>query len=45
MDNAAGRRLIPETWRAINGPEDSHIRLTPEHYEKVVKFAVELCRD
>jgi hypothetical protein len=40
----AGRRLIPETWRAINGPEDTPARLTPEHYDRIVRFAVELCK-
>ncbi|MCL2609665.1 MAG: M28 family peptidase [Treponema sp.] len=37
-------RNIPETWRCINGPEDSHFRLTPEHFPKIVRLAVELCR-
>ena len=40
----ADRRQIPETWRRINKPSDSHTRLTPEHYEKIVRFAVELSR-
>ena len=44
VTNAADRQLVPETWRCINRPTDNHIRLTPEHYEKVVRFAVELCR-
>ncbi|MDR2049445.1 MAG: M28 family peptidase [Treponema sp.] len=35
----ADRRLIPETWRSLNGPGDSHIRLTTEHWKKVVAFA------
>ena len=34
---------IPETWRSLNGPEDSPQRLTPRHYRRVVKFACELC--
>ncbi|MDR2133862.1 MAG: Zn-dependent exopeptidase M28 [Treponema sp.] len=42
-DNA-DRLLIPETWRCLNGPSDSHLRLTPEFYDRVVRFAVELCR-
>ncbi|GHV94704.1 hypothetical protein AGMMS50293_10240 [Spirochaetia bacterium] len=42
--NSADRRLIPETWRSLNGPSDSHLRLTPEFYDQVVRFAVELCR-
>jgi len=37
-------RFIPETWRCINGPLDSYLRLTPGNFEKVVRFAVELCR-
>jgi len=40
----ADRRNIPETWRAINGPEDTPARLTPEHYDRIVRFAVELCK-
>jgi len=35
---------IPETWRCINTPEDSRSRLTPEHFPKIVRLAVELCR-
>ncbi|MCL2194195.1 MAG: M28 family metallopeptidase [Treponema sp.] len=38
------RRVIPETWRCINGPLDSHLRLTPENFERIVRFAVELCK-
>jgi hypothetical protein len=45
IKDAADRRQIPETWRAINGPEDSHTRLTPEHYDRIVRFAVELCKN
>jgi hypothetical protein len=41
--NTAGQ-LIPETWRCLNGPSDTHLRLTPEYYERIVRFAVELCR-
>jgi len=33
------RRLIPETWKCINGPGDSPLRLTPEHWKKVSAFA------
>jgi len=33
------RRLIPETWKCINGPADSPLRLTPEHWKKVSAFA------
>jgi len=38
------RWFVPETWRCINGPLDSHLRLTPENYDKIVRFAVELCK-
>ena len=44
IKNAPDRRLVPETWRCLNGPSDSHVRLTPEHFETVVRFAAELCR-
>jgi hypothetical protein len=40
----ADRLLVPETWRCINSPRDSHLRLTPEFYDRIVRFAVELCR-
>lgn len=34
---------IPETWRSLNSPIDSHLRLTPQHYRRVVNFAEALC--
>ncbi|MDR2257560.1 MAG: M28 family peptidase, partial [Treponema sp.] len=40
----ADRFLVPETWRCVNGPADSHLRLTPEHYNMVIRFAAELCQ-
>jgi hypothetical protein len=36
-------RLIPETWRSLNGPRDDYIRLTPAHFGQVVRFACSLC--
>jgi hypothetical protein len=39
------RRLIPETWRTLNGPADSILRLTPKNFSGVVRFACELCRE
>ena len=33
------RRLIPETWRSLNGPADSPLRLTPEHWKNIPAFA------
>jgi hypothetical protein len=44
IKNTPNSRIVPETWRCINGPTDSHLRLTPEHYEQIVRFAVELCK-
>ena len=37
-------RYYPQTWRYLNSPNDTYLHLTPEHYEKIVRFAVELCR-
>jgi hypothetical protein len=34
--------LIPETWQTLNGPADQKSRLTPEHYNQVVRFAAGL---
>jgi hypothetical protein len=42
--NKTNLRFIPETWRSINGPSDSHLRLTPQFFDRVVRFAVALCR-
>ncbi|MDR2110868.1 MAG: Zn-dependent exopeptidase M28 [Spirochaetaceae bacterium] len=37
------KRLIPETWRCLNGPADSPLRLTPRYYKQLVRFAAALC--
>ena len=37
-------KSIPETWRGLNGPSDSHLRLTPGNFKTVVRFAEALCR-
>jgi hypothetical protein len=37
------RRLIPETWRSLNSPSDSRLRLTPENFRLVTRFAEALC--
>ncbi|MDR2479786.1 MAG: M28 family peptidase [Treponema sp.] len=42
--SSSSRMQLPETWRCLNGPSDSYLRLTPEYYSRVVRFAVELCR-
>ncbi|MDR0289765.1 MAG: hypothetical protein LBI06_02400, partial [Treponema sp.] len=38
------RDLLPETWRCLNSASDSHLRLTPEFFDHIVRFAVEICR-
>ena len=35
---------IPETWRSLNSPSDSHLRLTPGNFRTVIRFAEALCR-
>jgi hypothetical protein len=45
INKPAERRCLPETWRGLNRPTDDHSRLTPEFFEQVVNFAVELCRN
>ena len=37
-------KSIPETWRSLNSPSDSYLRLTPRHFRTVVRFAEALCR-
>jgi hypothetical protein len=45
LNPRTGAKLqLPETWRNLNGPGDSPHRLTPKHYNRVVRFACELCR-
>jgi hypothetical protein len=45
LNARTGAKLqIPETWRSLNGPADGPQRLTPRHYNRVVRFACELCR-
>ena len=37
-------QFIPDTWRSLNTPTDSYLRLTPPHFRAVVRFAEALCR-
>jgi hypothetical protein len=37
-------RLIPLTWRRLNGPEDNDLLLTPQHFPLVVRFIYALCK-
>ena len=39
----ANRRRLPETWRKLNSEQDTPSRLTPEFFQQVVRFIVELC--
>ena len=36
---------VPETWRCLNSPLDSYLRLTPKNFRKVVNFAEALCSE
>ena len=38
------RRNLPITWKNMNNAGDTISRLTPQFFEQVVSFAVELCR-
>jgi hypothetical protein len=44
IKDSANLKLLPQTWRCLNSASDTYLRLTPEHYERIVRFAVELCR-
>ena len=44
IKNSMYRQFIPHTWCYLNSPSDTYLLLTPEHYENIVRFAVELCR-
>ena len=45
MNNSDILEIIPETWRRLNSPADTYLHLTPEYFERVVRFAAELCRN
>ena len=38
------RRSLPETWKNLNNAGDTPSRLTPQFFERTVKFMTELCR-
>jgi hypothetical protein len=40
----ADRLNIPETWRYLNSAADTYLRLTPQHFKTVVRFASEMCK-
>jgi len=37
------KRFMPFTWQNLNTPADNHLRLTPEHFDTITRFMVELC--
>jgi len=37
------KRNLPESWKILNSASDSHLRLTPQYFDRVVRFMVELC--
>ena len=41
---ASHLKSFPETWRWLNTPGDSYLRLTPQNFRTVVRFAEALCR-
>ena len=44
LQKNSNTKAIPETWRCLNSPSDSHLRLTPEQFRVVIRFAEALCR-
>jgi len=36
---------IPETWQILNSPKDNYMRLTPENFPMMVRFAEALCKN
>jgi hypothetical protein len=36
--------FIPQTWKRMNGPGDTELFLTPEHYPQIIRFAYALCK-
>jgi hypothetical protein len=44
MQNKKHTHLIPDTWRSLNTKYDSYLRLTPDNFRTVVRFAEELCK-
>jgi hypothetical protein len=44
LRNIRNSRIIPETWRCLNSPKDTPLRLTPQHFPTVLRFAEGLCK-
>ncbi|MCL2093898.1 MAG: M28 family metallopeptidase [Treponema sp.] len=43
-DQPYPEKAIPPTWRILNGPEDSLLRLSPQHFTAVRRLAEALCK-
>lgn len=35
---------MPQTWQILNSAQDTREKLTPDHFESVVRFIIALCR-
>ena len=44
LPQGTNTKTIPETWRSLNTPSDSYLRLTPQHFRTVIRFAEALCK-
>jgi len=42
IKKSSERRFLPVTWRNLNTPADTHHRLTPQFFDQVVGFILEL---
>jgi hypothetical protein len=38
------RKFLPQTWKIMNTPADTPDRLTPQNFDQIVNFIIELCR-
>ena len=43
IKDPAEYRHLPETWRSLNNAQDTPSRLTPQYFQAVVNFMVQLC--
>jgi len=43
IKNSPEKRHLPTTWKNLNNVGDTASRLTPQHFDMVVQFVVELC--
>jgi hypothetical protein len=43
IKNSPEKRHLPMTWKNMNNAADTPQRLTPQHFDTIVRFIVELC--